>query len=123
MQPATPPQPSRTASQQFTTIDGAVLEARPLAETEDELFARAGDPIGGDGDQAEMAPSADPGADTGRRVGTDDRGVKFVSADDANEIDLAAAEPDAGDLPWLRYLLAALGAVTAAASTVRYFMI
>ena len=56
-------------------------------------------------------------------VGTDDRGVKFVSADDANEIDLAAAEPDAGDLPWLRYLLAALGAVTAAASTVRYFMI
>ena len=120
-----PEPPVNAPSLTTTTIDWDVMLPQPLANAapaalakrhDQPAFAAAGGAITLPGDDPQTTSevvSADPSNEPDAA-----QSVRFVNPGDVNEIDLAAvAEPAPSS--WLRYLLATLGALLAAASTIR----
>ena len=118
-----PEPPVNAPSLTTTTIDWDVMLPQPLANAAPAALAKRHDqPALAAAGGAITLPGDDPQT-TSEVVSADppnepDAAVRFVNPGDVNEIDLAAvAEPAPSS--WLRYVLASLGALLAAASTIR----
>jgi hypothetical protein len=120
-----PEPPVKAPSLTTTTIDWAVMLPQPLANAVPAALAKRhdqpalaaaagaialpGDDTQSTGEVASVEPSNEADAA---------QSVPLVNSGEVNEIDLAAvAEPAPSS--WLRYVLATLGALLAAASTIR----
>jgi hypothetical protein len=123
--PAAPEPPVNTSSLTTKTIDWAVLLPQPLANAapaalakrqDQPAFAVAGGAIALPDDATQTTSevvSADPANEADAAPS-----VHVVNPHDINEVDLAAVSEPAPSA-WLRYLLATLGALAAAAATMR----
>jgi hypothetical protein len=122
---AAPEPPVNTSSLTTKTIDWAVLLPQPLANAapaalakrqDQPAFAVAGGAIALPDDATQTTSevvSADPANEADAAPS-----VHVVNPHDINEVDLAAVSEPAPSA-WLRYLLATLGALAAAAATMR----
>jgi hypothetical protein len=127
--PTAPEPPVNAPSLTTTTIDWAVMLPHPLANAApaamakrhvQPAFAAAGGAItlpGDDPQTTSAVVSADPANEPDPAPS-----VRLVNPGDVNEIDLAALA-DPAPSSWLRYVLATLGALLAAASTMRYLFV
>jgi hypothetical protein len=123
--PAAPEPPVNAPSLTTKTIDWAVMLPQPLANAapaamakrqDQPAFAAAGGAIALPGNATQTTSevvSADPANEADAAPS-----VHVVNPHDVNEIDLAAVSEPAPSA-WLRYVLATLGALAAAAATMR----
>ncbi|MET0633333.1 MAG: hypothetical protein ABWY92_20925 [Xanthobacteraceae bacterium] len=118
-----PEPPVNAPSLTTTTIDWVVMLPQPLANAAPAALAKRHDQPALAAAGGAIALPGDDTQSTGEVVSAEppnepDAAVRFVNPGDVNEIDLAAvAEPAPSS--WLRYVLATLGALLAAASTIR----
>lgn len=118
-----PEPPVNAPSLTTTTIDWVVMLPQPLANAAPAALAKRHDQPALAAAGGAIALPGDDTQSTGELVPAEppnepDAAVRFVNPGDVNEIDLAAvAEPAPSS--WLRYVLATLGALLAAASTIR----
>lgn len=118
-----PEPPVNAPSLTTTTIDWVVMLPQPLANAAPAALAKRHDQPALAAAGGAIALPGDDTQSTGEVVSAEppnepDAAVRFVNPGDVNEIDLAAvAEPAPSS--WLRYVLATLGALAAAAATMR----
>jgi hypothetical protein len=118
-----PEPPVNAPSLTTTTIDWEVMLPQPLANAAPAALAKRHDQPALAAAGGAIALPGDDTQSTGEVVSAEppnepDAAVRFVNPGDVNEIDLAAVEEPAPS-SWLRYVLATLGALLAAASTIR----
>jgi hypothetical protein len=127
--PAAPEPPANAPSPTTTTIDWAVMLPQPLANAAPAAMAKRQDQLALAATGGAIALPADDPQTTGEVASADPTNeadaaqrVHVVNPGEVNEIDLGAvAEPAPSS--WLRYVLATLGALLAAASTIRFLFV